>query len=54
VEAADLLLPTVRAQDRILAGARRPTVAIEPAVLGERAGAIGVALLASDGVAPAD
>ena len=50
VEAADLLLPTVRAtlQDRILAGGDRPTVAVEPAVLGERAGAIGVALLAAD------
>ncbi|HJR24355.1 MAG TPA: ROK family protein, partial [Acidimicrobiales bacterium] len=52
VEAADLLLPTVRTsvQDRILAGARRPTVAIEPAVLGEQAGAIGAALLATGDV----
>jgi glucokinase len=48
VEAADLLLPTVRASMQILSAAQRPIVPIEPAVLGERAGAIGAALLASD------
>jgi glucokinase len=50
VDAADLLLPAVRTSvhEWILAGARRPVVAIEPAVLGEQAGAIGAALLAGD------
>lgn len=47
VEAADLLLPEV--QDRftglVMAGDRRPALPIVPAALGERAGAIGAALL---------
>ena len=48
VEAADLLLPPVRTRfaDLVMAGDRRPPVAIVPAQLGERAGAIGAALLA--------
>jgi glucokinase len=48
VEAADLLLPEVRARfaTLVLAGEHRPIVPIVPAVLGERAGAIGAALLA--------
>jgi len=47
VEAADLLLPEVRTRflGLVLAGERRPTVRIVPAELGERAGAIGAALL---------
>ena len=49
VEAADLLLPEVRRQfaGLVMAGDRRPPVPIVPAVLGERAGAIGAALLAA-------
>ena len=49
VEAADLLLPTVRRRfaDLVMAGDQRPPVAIVPAQLGERAGAIGAALLAA-------
>jgi len=48
VEAADLLLPEVRTRfaDLVMAGAVRPEVPIVPAQLGERAGAIGAALLA--------
>ena len=48
VEAADLLLPEVRRHfaDLVMAGDRRPAVPIVPAELGERAGAIGAALLA--------
>ena len=51
VEAADLLLPEVRSRfaDLVMAGEQRPTVPIVPAQLGERAGAIGAALLAADG-----
>ena len=47
VDAADLLLPEVRARvgDLTLAGRQRPDVRIVPAALGERAGAIGAALL---------
>jgi glucokinase len=54
VDAADLVLPRAQAQvhERVLAGSRRPLVPVVPAVLGERAGAIGVALLAGDLVAP--
>jgi glucokinase len=50
VEAAEFLLPRaqVRVHERVLAGPRRPIVPVVPAVLGERAGAIGTALLASD------
>lgn len=50
VGVADLVLPQaqVRTHERILAGARRPVVPVVPAVLGERAGAMGVALLAGD------
>ena len=49
VDAADLLLPEVRARvgDLALAGRQRPEVRIVPAALGERAGAIGAALLAA-------
>jgi len=49
VEAADLLLPEVRARFAalVMAGERRPIVPIVPAELGERAGAIGAALLAA-------
>lgn len=49
VEAADLLLPEVRSRfaDLVMAGERRPLVPIEAAELGERAGAIGAAILAS-------
>jgi glucokinase len=49
VEAADLLLPEVRHRfaDLVMAGAQRPPVPIVPALLGERAGAIGAALLAA-------
>lgn len=48
VEAADLLLPEVRARFALLvmAGEQRPAVPIVPAELGEHAGAIGAALLA--------
>ena len=47
---ADLVLPRAQARthERILAGSRRPVVPVVPAVLGERAGAMGVALLAGD------
>jgi glucokinase len=50
VDAADLLLPRAQehVHERVLAGGRRPLVPIVPAVLGEQAGAIGVALLAAD------
>jgi glucokinase len=50
VDAADLLLPRAQAQvhQRVLAGSRRPLVPVVPALLGEQAGAIGVALLAGD------
>ena len=50
VEAADLLLPEVRRRfaDLVMAGERRPPVPIVPAELGERAGAIGAALLAAE------
>jgi glucokinase len=49
VEAADLVLPEARARFAalVLAGEQRPVVPIVPAVLGERAGAIGAALLAA-------
>jgi glucokinase len=49
VEAADLLLPEVRIRfaELVMAGEHRPVVPIVPAELGERAGAIGAALLAS-------
>ena len=49
VEAADLLLPEVRRHfaGLVMAGDQRPPVPIEPARLGERAGAIGAALLAA-------
>jgi glucokinase len=52
VEAADLLLPQVRARFGVLvmAGERRPIVPIVPAELGERAGAIGAALLAASAI----
>lgn len=48
VEAADLLLPEVRSRFAalVMAGEQRPEVPIVPAQLGERAGAIGAALLA--------
>jgi len=48
VEAADLLLPEVRTRfvGLVMARERRPAVSIVPAQLGERAGAIGAALLA--------
>ncbi len=50
VEAADLLLPQVRSRfaDLVMAGDRRPEVPIVAAELGERAGAIGAALLAAE------
>lgn len=50
VEAADLLLPVVRARflDFVMAGGRRPHINIVPAALGERAGAIGAAVMAAD------
>ena len=51
VEAADLLLPTGRrpaSTSGSWPAARRPLVAVVPAVLGERAGAIGTALLAAE------
>lgn len=51
VEAADLLLPEVRSRFAVLvmAGDQRPEVPIVAAELGERAGAIGAALLAVAG-----
>jgi glucokinase len=54
VEAADLLLPEVRTRFAalVLAGEHRPVVPIVPAVLGERAGAIGAALLVAPPAAP--
>lgn len=50
IGAADLVLPRAQARthERVLAGGRRPIVPVVPAVLGERAGAMGVALLAAD------
>jgi glucokinase len=50
VGAADLVLPRAQASvhERVLAGGRRPLVPVVPAVLGERAGAIGTALLAAE------
>lgn len=50
VEAADLVLPAVRTQvaRAVLGQGRRPDVPIVAAELGERAGAIGLALLAGD------
>ena len=53
VEAADLLLPDVRThfETLVMAGDRRPEVPILPAVLGERAGAIGAAVLAAGAAA---
>jgi len=49
VEAADLLLPEVQSRfaGLVMAGERRPVVPIVAAELGERAGAIGAALLAA-------
>jgi glucokinase len=49
VEAADQLLPEVerRFAGLVMAGERRPVVPIVPARLGERAGAIGAALIAT-------
>lgn len=49
VEAADLLLPEVRVHfaGLVMAGDQRPEVRIVPATLGERAGAIGAAVLAA-------
>lgn len=51
VDAADLVLPAVRQQvaEGVLGHGRRPLVPIVAAALGERAGAIGLALLAADG-----
>jgi glucokinase len=50
VEVADLLLPDVQVEvrRRVLAGAHGRRVEIVPALLGERAGAIGVGLLGAD------
>ncbi|MGK2949825.1 MAG: ROK family protein [Acidimicrobiales bacterium] len=50
VEAADLLLPEVegRFAGLVMAGDRRPHLPIVPATLGERAGAIGAALLVAE------
>ena len=50
LEAADLFLGRTRElfPELVLAGAHRPSVTIVPAVLGERAGAIGAALVARD------
>lgn len=50
VEAADLLLPPVRRrlEGYVMASDRRPLLEVVPAALGERAGAIGAALLAAD------
>lgn len=49
VEAADLILPEVRVRfaELVMAGDQRPEVPIVPAALGERAGAIGAAVLAA-------
>lgn len=49
VDAADLLLDPVRARfdAEVMAADRRPEIPIVPAQLGERAGAIGAALLAA-------
>lgn len=54
VEAADLLLPEVRRRFAalVMAGEQRPIVPIVPAALGERAGAIGAAVLAGAAVTP--
>lgn len=50
LESADLFLDRTRAVflDLVLAGPDRPAVALVPATLGERAGAIGAALVARD------
>jgi glucokinase len=50
LESADLFLDRTRElfPELVLAGARRPPVRIVPAALGERAGAIGAALVARD------
>lgn len=50
VSAADLLLPAARRhfRDLVMAGDQRPPVQIVAAELGERAGAIGAAILAAD------
>jgi glucokinase len=50
LEAADVFLDRAREifGDLVLAGEYRPAVAVVPAVLGERAGAIGAALVARD------
>ena len=52
VEAADLLLPTLRTAflGQILGGDQRAPIVIVPAALGERAGAIGAAVLAQGSV----
>lgn len=49
VDAADLILPEVRARfaDRLLGGHQRPVLPILAAALGDRAGAIGAAVLAA-------
>jgi glucokinase len=49
VEAADLILPEVRVRfaELVMAGDQRPALPIVPAALGERAGAIGAAVLAA-------
>ncbi|MDQ2648589.1 MAG: ROK family protein, partial [Actinomycetota bacterium] len=49
-DAADLVLPAIRAQSaaEVLGHGRRPDVPIVAAELGERAGAIGMALLAAN------
>ena len=49
-EAGDLLLPTIREEFALLveAGTERPPIRIEAAALGERAGAIGAAVLARE------
>jgi glucokinase len=53
LESADLFLDRARVlfHELVLGGPRRPDVAIVPAVLGERAGAIGAALVARELVA---
>ena len=50
LESADLFLDPAREafMDLVLAGDRRPPVAIVPALLGELAGAMGAALVARD------
>lgn len=50
VDAADLLLPPVRTLlgTYVMASERRPLLEVVPAMLGDRAGAIGAALLAAD------